>query len=176
MHLFYTTMLWLLGNLSTWVISLDTSSISPLTTKPHHACVVVLSGPDLCVHLHLIVLPAQLASYQQKRAKANNTGTSKKTQKRKGQAVSQVDSAPQGHHIEPAFGPAGDTEVNNKTGHEVYHRLWLPVNIRIRNRRWKKLEFKKKLSFGKSTIIIIIFIHHFIHYWMPSLGAFHGST
>lgn len=83
----------------------------------HHAdCVVVLSGPHLCVNLCLAVLPAQLASYRQKRAKGDTSGETKKTQKRKGPAVSQIQSA-----------TAQDAELNSKTNHEVQHRSRPPL-------------------------------------------------
>lgn len=80
---------------------------------------VVLSGPDLCVHLCLGVLPAQLASFRQKRAKSDSAGAAKKTQKRKGQTVAKNDSSSQGHHVELAPPTADDKELNSKTDHEV---------------------------------------------------------
>lgn len=80
---------------------------------------VVLGGPDLRVHLPLAVLPAQLASFRQKRAKGDGAGAAKKTQKRKGQAVSQNDGATQDRRVEPALSSAKDSELNNKTNNEV---------------------------------------------------------
>ncbi len=88
---------------------------------------VVLSGPDLCVHLPLAVLPAQLASFRQKRAKGDSAGAPKKTQKRKGQTVTQNDSSAQDRHVDSAPSSANDTELNNRTGHEVHSRLKLKV-------------------------------------------------
>lgn len=103
-------------------INLDCSSLSPLTPELHHAdSVVVLSGPDLCVHLPLAVLPAQLASFRQKRAKGDSSGAAKKTQKRKGQTVSQNDSSTQDRYVEQAPPSVSDTELNSKTNHEVHH-------------------------------------------------------
>lgn len=99
-----------------------------MTSEPHHAyCVVVLSGPYLCVNICLAVLPAQLASFRQKRAKGDGAGTAKKTQKRKGQTVSQIHSATQDCGIEPDLCSASETELNNKTNHEVCHRWRLSV-------------------------------------------------
>uniref|UniRef100_A0A3B5B329 Pericentrin-like n=1 Tax=Stegastes partitus TaxID=144197 RepID=A0A3B5B329_9TELE len=57
---------------------------------------------------------AKLASYRQKRAKSNGAGATKKTQKRKGQNVSQNDSSTQDPHIEPALPSASATELNSK--------------------------------------------------------------
>ncbi|KAI9528762.1 hypothetical protein NQZ68_017360 [Dissostichus eleginoides] len=59
-----------------------------------------------------------LASYRQQRAKGNSAGTSKKTQKRKGQTVSQNDGATQGRPVDAALSSANDTELNKKTNHE----------------------------------------------------------
>ncbi|XP_073339039.1 pericentrin isoform X1 [Pagrus major] len=59
-----------------------------------------------------------LASFRQKRAKGDGAGAAKKTQKRKGQAVSQNDSATQDRRVEPALSTTNDTELNNKTNHE----------------------------------------------------------
>ncbi|XP_010784785.1 A-kinase anchor protein 9-like isoform X2 [Notothenia coriiceps] len=59
-----------------------------------------------------------LACYRQKRAKGNSAGTSKKTQKRKGQTVSQNDGATQGRPVDAALSSANDTELNKKTNHE----------------------------------------------------------
>ncbi|KAM8737047.1 pericentrin isoform 2-T2 [Acanthopagrus schlegelii] len=59
-----------------------------------------------------------LASFRQKRAKGDGAGAPKKTQKRKGQAVSQNDSATQDRRIGPALPTASDTELKNKTNHE----------------------------------------------------------
>ncbi|XP_070776144.1 pericentrin [Enoplosus armatus] len=59
-----------------------------------------------------------LASFRQKRAKGDSAGAAKKTQKRKGQTVTQNDGATQGRRIEPALSSANDTELNNKTNHE----------------------------------------------------------
>lgn len=78
---------------------------------------VVLSGADLRVHLPLTVIPAQLASYRQKRAKGDGAGAPKKTPKRKGQNDAQNDGATQDRHVEPALPSAGDTALNN---HEVH--------------------------------------------------------
>lgn len=77
---------------------------------------VVLSGPHLCVNLCLAVLPAQLASYRQKRAKGDASGEAKKTQKRKGPAVAQIQSA-----------AAQDAELNSRTNHEVHRRPGPPL-------------------------------------------------
>ncbi|GLD47932.1 A-kinase anchor protein 9-like protein [Lates japonicus] len=59
-----------------------------------------------------------LASFRQKRAKSDSAGAAKKTQKRKGQAVSQNDSSTQDRHVEAAPPSANNTELNNKTNHE----------------------------------------------------------
>nr|XP_046269155.1 pericentrin isoform X2 [Scatophagus argus] len=59
-----------------------------------------------------------LASFRQKRAKGNSAGTAKKTQKRKGQTVSQTDGTTQDRCVEPALCSASSTELNNKTNHE----------------------------------------------------------
>ncbi|XP_040916208.1 pericentrin isoform X2 [Toxotes jaculatrix] len=59
-----------------------------------------------------------LASFRQKRAKGDGAGAAKKTQKRKGQAVSQNDSSTKDHHIKPARPSAGDSELNSKPNHE----------------------------------------------------------
>lgn len=113
---------------STEEINLDSSLLSLLTPELHHAySVVLLSGPYLCVHLHLTVLPAQLASFRQKRAKGDGAGAAKKTQKRKGQTVSQIHNATQDCHIEPTLCSASDTELDKKTNHEVHHILRLSV-------------------------------------------------
>ncbi|XP_030575002.1 pericentrin isoform X2 [Archocentrus centrarchus] len=59
-----------------------------------------------------------LASFRQKRAKSDGAGTAKKTQKRKGQVVSQNDHSTQDRHVEPVKLPsASATELNN-TNHE----------------------------------------------------------
>lgn len=97
--------------------NLDSGLLSFLRSVSHHAdCVVVLSGPHLCVNLCVAVLPAQLASYRQKRAKGDASGETKKTQKRKGPAVSQIQSA-----------TAQDAELNSKANHEVHHRSRPPL-------------------------------------------------
>ncbi|KAK2826426.1 hypothetical protein Q5P01_020640 [Channa striata] len=59
-----------------------------------------------------------LASFRQKRAKSNSAGAAKKTQKRKGQNVTQNDSSTQDHHVEPARPAADATELNSDTNHE----------------------------------------------------------
>ncbi|XP_027130303.1 pericentrin isoform X5 [Larimichthys crocea] len=59
-----------------------------------------------------------LASFRQKRAKGDGAGAAKKTQKRKGQAVSQNDGATQDRRVEPALSSAKDSELNNKTNNE----------------------------------------------------------
>lgn len=82
----------------------------------------MLSGPDLCVHLPLAILPAQLASFRQKRAKSDCAGTTKKTQKRQGQTVEKDDNSTQDRHVEPAPPSASATELN-KTNHEVHRSL-----------------------------------------------------
>uniref|UniRef100_A0A3B4XRB0 Pericentrin n=1 Tax=Seriola lalandi dorsalis TaxID=1841481 RepID=A0A3B4XRB0_SERLL len=61
---------------------------------------------------------AKLASFRQKRAKSVSAGAPKKTQKRKGQTVTQNDSSTQDRHVEPAPPSASDTELNSKTNHE----------------------------------------------------------
>ncbi|XP_068194522.1 pericentrin [Antennarius striatus] len=60
-----------------------------------------------------------LARFRQKRAKGDCTGTSKKTQKRKGQTVSPIDGSTQDRHLEPAPGSDRDSELNNKSNHEI---------------------------------------------------------
>uniref|UniRef100_A0A3Q1FSN0 Pericentrin n=1 Tax=Acanthochromis polyacanthus TaxID=80966 RepID=A0A3Q1FSN0_9TELE len=57
---------------------------------------------------------AKLASYRQKRAKSNGAGATKKTQKRKGQTVTQNDSSPQDPNVEPALPSASATELNRQ--------------------------------------------------------------
>ncbi|XP_051244571.1 pericentrin isoform X2 [Dicentrarchus labrax] len=59
-----------------------------------------------------------LASFRQKRAKGDGAGAAKKTQKRKGQTVSQNDSTTQDRRVEPALPSANDTELRKKTNHE----------------------------------------------------------
>ncbi|XP_044023203.1 pericentrin isoform X3 [Siniperca chuatsi] len=59
-----------------------------------------------------------LAIFRQKRAKSDGAGAAKKTQKRKGQTVSQNDSATQEHLVVPALSSASDTELNNKTNYD----------------------------------------------------------
>ncbi|XP_029937869.1 pericentrin isoform X2 [Myripristis murdjan] len=59
-----------------------------------------------------------LASFRQKRAKSDSAGAAKKTQKRKGQNVSQNDRSTQDRHLEPALPSASDAEKNSKTNHE----------------------------------------------------------
>ncbi|XP_068574033.1 pericentrin isoform X2 [Cebidichthys violaceus] len=61
---------------------------------------------------------AKLASFRQKRAKGDGAGAPKKTQKRKGKAVSQNDGATQGRPVEPALSSANDAELSEKTDHE----------------------------------------------------------
>uniref|UniRef100_A0A3B3DGS5 Pericentrin n=1 Tax=Oryzias melastigma TaxID=30732 RepID=A0A3B3DGS5_ORYME len=75
--------------------------------------------PDLRVHLPLAVLPAQLASFRQKRAKSN-AGEAKKTQKRKSQADPKNDSPTQDCHVEPTPPSGSATETNHKVGaHQI---------------------------------------------------------
>lgn len=106
---------------------LDYSQCSLLTQELHHACSVVLfCGSYLCVHLHLIVIRAQLASFQQKRAKGDIAGASKKTQKRKGQAVAQIHSTTQDCPVKSQSCQAGDPNPS-KTCHEVCDILGLLV-------------------------------------------------
>lgn len=83
---------------------------------------MVLSGPDLCVHLPLAIFPAQLASFREKRAKSDSAGTTKKTQKRQGQTVKKDDNSPQDRHVEAAPPSASAAELN-KTNHEVHRSL-----------------------------------------------------
>lgn len=90
----------------------------------HADSVVVLCGFDLCVYLPLTILPAQLASFRQKRAKSDSAGAPKKTQKRKGQNVSQVDGAAQDSHVEPADLSTKATDTNIKTHQKVYYWLY----------------------------------------------------
>ncbi|XP_026194895.1 pericentrin-like isoform X2 [Anabas testudineus] len=59
-----------------------------------------------------------LASFRQKRAKSDSAGAAKKTQKRKGQAVTKNDGSSQDHHIDLAPPAASDTELKSKTNHE----------------------------------------------------------
>ncbi|XP_039994200.1 pericentrin isoform X3 [Xiphias gladius] len=59
-----------------------------------------------------------LASFRQKRAKGDSSGAAKKTQKRKGQTVSQNDSSTQDRYVEQAPPSVNDTELNSKTNHE----------------------------------------------------------
>lgn len=104
-------------------VDLDSSLHSPLTPELHHACSMVLfSGPYLCVHLCLTFIPAQLASFQQKRAKGDTAGASKKTQKRKGQAVTQIHSTTQDCPVKSDLCQAGDANLI-KTNHEVCSSL-----------------------------------------------------
>lgn len=106
---------------------LDYSLHSLLTSELHHACSVVLfCSPYLCVHLHFTVIRAQLASFQQKRAKGDIAGASKKTQKRKGQAVAQIHSTTQDCTVKSDSCQAGDLNLS-KTSHEVGNILGLLV-------------------------------------------------
>ncbi|XP_051804402.1 pericentrin isoform X2 [Acanthochromis polyacanthus] len=66
---------------------------------------------------------AKLASYRQKRAKSNGAGATKKTQKRKGQTVTQNDSSPQDPNVEPALPSASATELNRKANNEETEKL-----------------------------------------------------
>ncbi|XP_028995899.1 pericentrin isoform X2 [Betta splendens] len=59
-----------------------------------------------------------LASFRQRRAKSDSAGTTKKTQKRKGQTVAKNDCSSQDHHVESAPPTADDTQLNSKTNHE----------------------------------------------------------
>ncbi|XP_029350413.1 pericentrin isoform X2 [Echeneis naucrates] len=59
-----------------------------------------------------------LASYRQKREKNVSAGAKKKTQKRKGQNVTQNDSSTQDCHVEPAPPSTNDTKLNSKTNNE----------------------------------------------------------
>ncbi|XP_047466343.1 pericentrin [Mugil cephalus] len=61
---------------------------------------------------------AKFASYRQKLAKSDGAGAAKKTQKRKGQVVTQNDSSTQDHHVEPPRPSASAKELNNKANHE----------------------------------------------------------
>ncbi|XP_026170864.1 pericentrin isoform X4 [Mastacembelus armatus] len=61
---------------------------------------------------------AKLVSFRQKRAKSDSAGTAKKTQKRKGQIVSQNDSSTPDCHINSAHLSTNDPELNSKTNHE----------------------------------------------------------
>ncbi|XP_076604354.1 pericentrin isoform X2 [Chaetodon auriga] len=61
---------------------------------------------------------AKLASFRQKRAKGDSSGAAKKTQKRKGQTVSQNDSTTQDRHVEATLSSANDAQLNSKTNHE----------------------------------------------------------
>lgn len=98
---------------------LDCDLNSLLTPELRHACSMVLfCDPYLCVHLRLTVIPAQLASFQQKRAKGDVAGTSKKTQKRKGQAVKQIHSTTQDCPVKSDLCQTGDANLN-KTNNEV---------------------------------------------------------
>lgn len=118
-------------------MTLDSNAFSPLRPKLHHVGSLVLGGPDLCVHLPLTILPAQLASFRQKRAKSDSAGAAKKTQKRKGKNVSKDDGSTQDHAIEPLCQTASDSDLNRKTNDEVYHQLtWGSSAMSMR--RWKK--------------------------------------
>lgn len=72
------------------------------------------------------VLPMQLASFRQKRAKGDGAGTAKKMQKRKGQTVTQIHNATQDQYVEAAFCPASDTEL--KANLEVLHIIKMCLN------------------------------------------------
>lgn len=109
---------------SNGVLDCDLNSL--LTPELRHACSMVLfCNPYLRVHLRLTVIPAQLASFQQKRAKGDVAGTSKKTQKRKGQTVKQIHSATQDCPVKSDLCQTGDANLN-KTNNEVCMQ-----NIRI---------------------------------------------
>lgn len=96
-----------------------------LTLEPNHAYnVVVFSSPYLCVYLRFTVL-MQLASFRQKRAKCDGAGAVKKTQKKKGQTVTQIHNAMQDQYVEAAFCPASDTEL--KANLEVLHGMIISV-------------------------------------------------
>lgn len=98
---------------------LDCDLHSLLTPELRHACSMVLfCDPYLCVHLRLTVIPAQLASFRQKRAKGDVAGASKKTQKRKGQAVKQIHGTTQDCPVKSDLCQAGDANLNN-TNNEV---------------------------------------------------------
>ncbi|XP_068436282.1 pericentrin [Clinocottus analis] len=61
---------------------------------------------------------AKLASFRQKRAQGDGAGAPKKTQKRKGKAVSQNDGATQGRPVKPTLSSANDAKLDEKTNHE----------------------------------------------------------
>lgn len=94
-----------------------------MTPERRHADgVVVLGGPDLRVRLPLAVLPPQLAIFRRQRAQGDGAGAPKKTQKRKGKAVSQNDGAAQGRPVEPARSSANDTALKEETDREVHRK------------------------------------------------------
>ncbi|XP_071373521.1 pericentrin isoform X2 [Centroberyx affinis] len=64
-----------------------------------------------------------LAIFRQRRAKGDGAGAAKKTQKRKGQDVSQNDCSTQDRHLEPELPSANDTKQNSKTNHEELQKL-----------------------------------------------------
>ncbi|CAG10353.1 unnamed protein product, partial [Tetraodon nigroviridis] len=91
-------------------------------TPRHHEPVPEESSEDEMpphVHKKLVNMPRNqsLASFQQKRAKGDIAGASKKTQKRKGQAVTQIHSTTQDCPVKSDSCQAGDPNLS-KTSHE----------------------------------------------------------
>ena len=93
--------------------------IPPPSPEAGHAGVVVLGRADLCVRVRLAFLPAQLASFRERRAKGDSEGAQKKTAKRKGQNVPKIDRPAQERPLEPAPAPASGAKEKCKINHEV---------------------------------------------------------
>ena len=91
--------------------------IPPPSPEAGHAGGVVLGRADLCVRVRLAFLPAQLASFREKRAKGDSAGAQKKTAKRKGQNDPKTDRPAQERPLEPS--PAGRAKEKGTTNHEV---------------------------------------------------------
>jgi len=99
---------------------------SPEGRRRGHAAggVVVLGGADLRVCVRVAVLPAQLASFRQKRAKGDGAGAPKKAAKRKGPDVPKTERRPaQERPLEAAaaLAPlASGAEENGRTDDKVH--------------------------------------------------------
>ena len=91
----------------------------PPSPEAGHAGGVVLGRADLCVRVRLAFLPAQLASFREKRAKGDGAWAQKKTAKRKGQNDPKTDRSAQERPLEPAPAPASGAKDRGKTNHEV---------------------------------------------------------
>lgn len=126
----------------------------------HAACVVVLGGADLRVRLPLALLPAQLASFRQKRAKSRGAGEAKKAAKRTGPAVAQDDGAAQDSHIVP---PPNHNELHGNSIHEV---LWtvnrLHLQYLLNDSNWWRYKSRILATSFFVTFYLFLFLFYFL--------------